>query len=97
MRGRWVLLGLVGLLGCEALEPNWSSHVDATPLLTCASVCESEGEVCMRNQCAGNTIAVDADLDGIDDAYVPGDCEEDLSDVVAPTDYIACCCTSAGG
>lgn len=49
----------------------------------------------MRNQCAGNTLAVDEDLDGIDDAYVPADCNEDVFEVVAATDYVACCCTSA--
>lgn len=90
-----VVLGGLFVGGCEALEPDWSSHVAASPTVTCSAICEAEGQVCMRNQCAGNTLAVDEDLDGIDDAYVPADCNEDVFEVVAATDYVACCCTSA--
>lgn len=90
---RMLVLALA-VFGCEALEPQWSGHVSAIEDTTCAEVCQLEGRVCMANQCAGNTLAVDEDADGSDEAFVPGACGEAIGEVVAPTDYVACCCSA---
>jgi hypothetical protein len=98
MRSVLVVLGLVGcvVLGCDALEPEWSepmgiSGVNPKPDATCNDVCALTGNLCLEDSCGGATVRLDAD-------EITAACEEPIWSVVgedaAWSGYVSCCCGS---
>ncbi len=93
---------LLALLCACDFGPIWGTvnnvnRANPFPDATCFDICQLEGQLCLRDQCDGETLMVwDVDEDPlVDDAdLVPITCFESINDVAGPDVLAACCCSS---
>jgi hypothetical protein len=108
--GLALVAGVGSLLGCEALEPEWSetrqvSSSSPWAQATCDDVCDLQGSVCLERSCSADAfseltiVMTSPDATEIE-AYVQAECSEPFeyalfTDPGEPwVAWVSCCCAA---